>query len=406
METSLNLRHVRACGEVARDGSVTKAAERVHLSQPALTQAISKLEKTLDTTLFIRKNRRLYPTEAGALFSRRADRAGELLREGVENALTIGGRRGAVLVQSLANALTRNHLRVLLAVETSASYSAAARRLDVAQPSVFRTAKDLEAILGVPIFKKGARAIELSTSGLVLAKNARLAFAELRQGISEVQVVSGTGTVVVDIGLLPMGRTIVIPEAINLLVARYRQSVVNAVEGQYDALLRALGRGEIDVMFGALRPDIAPEFIQEPVFDDQLAVVVGPDHPLAGQPDINRRDLDRFQWIVPRDGTPTREQFDRMIQSGHWSLPQSRVESSSLELVSSLLSANQHVAIISARQSQNAIETGALAKLPIVLDDAARPIGITMRVDWLPTESQRQFLQYIRKTASEFGTFA
>src|SRR6266566_1918097 len=46
-------------------GSFTNAAEELHLSQPALSSAISKLERELRTTLLVRGNRMLRLTEAG-----------------------------------------------------------------------------------------------------------------------------------------------------------------------------------------------------------------------------------------------------------------------------------------------------------------------------------------------------
>ena len=46
----LNLRHLRAFCEAAALGSISRAAEEVHLSQPAVTQAIAKLEEIAGAT--------------------------------------------------------------------------------------------------------------------------------------------------------------------------------------------------------------------------------------------------------------------------------------------------------------------------------------------------------------------
>ena len=70
-----NLRHLRAFQEVARCRGISAAAERVHLSQPAITQAIAKLEAQLGTALFERRSGGLYPTEPGDLFLDRVERA-------------------------------------------------------------------------------------------------------------------------------------------------------------------------------------------------------------------------------------------------------------------------------------------------------------------------------------------
>lgn len=66
-------RHLRYFLEVARTLHVTRAAEKLHIAQPALTQNIQQLEQELGVRLFERQGRRLSLTEAGAVFQREAE---------------------------------------------------------------------------------------------------------------------------------------------------------------------------------------------------------------------------------------------------------------------------------------------------------------------------------------------
>ncbi|HKT96127.1 MAG TPA: LysR family transcriptional regulator [Paraburkholderia sp.] len=61
----LNLRDIRALVAVAEAGSFTRAAERLHLSQPALTVQIRRLEEAVGTRLFDRNSRNVALTPAG-----------------------------------------------------------------------------------------------------------------------------------------------------------------------------------------------------------------------------------------------------------------------------------------------------------------------------------------------------
>ena len=65
----LNYHHLRYFWMVAREGSLRKAAERLHLSQPTISAQISSLEESLGEKLFRRSGRSLVMTDAG----RRAD---------------------------------------------------------------------------------------------------------------------------------------------------------------------------------------------------------------------------------------------------------------------------------------------------------------------------------------------
>ena len=65
--SDLNYRHLRYFWAVARDGNLTRTAERLNLSQSALSVQIRKLEERLGHALFERYGRQLHLTEAGRI---------------------------------------------------------------------------------------------------------------------------------------------------------------------------------------------------------------------------------------------------------------------------------------------------------------------------------------------------
>ncbi len=84
----VNLELYRVFYTVARCGSLTKAAEELYISQPAVSQAIKQLEKQLDTTLFHRTHRGMeLSAQGGELVFRDVEQALRLLN-GVEGHLT------------------------------------------------------------------------------------------------------------------------------------------------------------------------------------------------------------------------------------------------------------------------------------------------------------------------------
>ncbi|QNQ83476.1 LysR family transcriptional regulator [Lactobacillus sp. PV037] len=66
---------------VAKTGNVTKAANKLHITQPTLSRQISDLEKQLNITLFDRTNRHLRLTKAGTFFKKRAELILELVSQ-------------------------------------------------------------------------------------------------------------------------------------------------------------------------------------------------------------------------------------------------------------------------------------------------------------------------------------
>jgi len=80
---SLNLRHLDALTAIGRAGSMSAAARLVSLSQPALAQAIGKVERLLGERLFERQPDGMVPTEAGRLMIIRIERALRYLTQGI-----------------------------------------------------------------------------------------------------------------------------------------------------------------------------------------------------------------------------------------------------------------------------------------------------------------------------------
>jgi LysR family transcriptional regulator, regulator for metE and metH len=76
MTSFLDSRHLRVVAEVARAESVKAAAERLHVTQSAVSHQLSELEARLGTALFVRLGRRMLPTPAGRLL---AEAAGQVL---------------------------------------------------------------------------------------------------------------------------------------------------------------------------------------------------------------------------------------------------------------------------------------------------------------------------------------
>ncbi|AHG39317.1 LysR family transcriptional regulator [Pseudomonas syringae CC1557] len=64
----MNLKALRCCVEVARQGSFTNAAQSLHIAQPALSMAVSRMEEELGVTLFNRAGRKITVTAEGQSF--------------------------------------------------------------------------------------------------------------------------------------------------------------------------------------------------------------------------------------------------------------------------------------------------------------------------------------------------
>ena len=392
-----NLRHIRAFREVARCKSISLASERVFLSQPAITQAIAKLEETVGVQLFDRRSDGMFLTEPGRLFSKRIERVLGYTRNGAREAVRIGARKGARSQSDSAQLLTASQLRALIAVANAGNFSLAARSVGITQPTLHRTARDLERVLGVKLFEKTGQGIVLTRAARVLAQHVKLAFAELQQSFAEIEEWRGVDKGQITIGTLPLARTYLLPQAIAALQREHPEVRISVVDGPYDDLLHGLRHGDYDFLVGALRDPVPiDDVVQEPLFNDPLVIAARAGHPLAWQKAVTIDQLASYPWIVPRKGTPTREKFEQLT-AGYATASVGLVESSSFILIRGLLTESDRITIISAHQIYHEAASGLLAQIRFDMSGTERPIGLTTRRDWHPTATQTKFIDFLRE---------
>jgi len=391
-----NIRHLRAFSAAARLKSVNRAAREVHLSQPALTQAIAKLESEVGAALFVRRSTGVYPTRIGEILQRRVDRALEQLAQAA-TALR-RGPQDEKWAPPVERNLTATHVRALIAVTDAGSYTLAARMLGVAQPSLHRAARDLERLVGRPLFERSGHGVVATREGAELARMFKLATHEIDQAREEIRDDQGTVAARIAIGSMPLARTYLVPRAIASLLARYPGSRVRIADGSYDPLLAQLRSGAIDVMVGALRqPPPVEDAVETALFSDPLAVVVRKGHPLTGTRKPSIEMLARQSWVLPAAGTPTRQHFERIFTDNGLAAPEPAVEASSLIAVRGLLLENDMATLISRHQVRYEEAAGLLVAVKLDLGDTARPIGITTRANWVPTRLQGEFIAILRE---------
>lgn len=382
----LNLRHLRLVLAVAQTGSITTAASRCNISQPAATQALKKLEAGFGRLLFDRTTTGIFPTPNGIILANRIERALGLL----DAAATPFGARLHITASTA-------RLKALIELAHSQNFSLAARNLGITQPTVHRAITQLEQELGRPLFRRTQFGIVPTRAGHQLAQAAQLAFAELAQAQMELEEAGGNARLTITIGGMPLARAFLLPKAMAQFQGRYPQVNFRIVEGPYETLLGGLLRAEIDLLLGALRtPPPVADIVQEHLFEDEVVVVSGPSHPLAGEATPELRQALDFPWVIPFSGTPARRHFDAQIEQAGLSPPFTMVETSSMILMRELLHQGPYLGVVSRLQATGEIEKGLMSALPIAIEDSRRAIGLTMRSNWRPTPMQKEFLDSVR----------
>jgi DNA-binding transcriptional LysR family regulator len=101
----MELRHLRSFAVLAEERHFGRAAARLHIAQPALSQQIKQLERELGVALFTRSTRRVEPTHAGLRFTEHAQTVlRDVARAEVEMEMLAAGHGGRVSVGFIGTA--------------------------------------------------------------------------------------------------------------------------------------------------------------------------------------------------------------------------------------------------------------------------------------------------------------
>lgn len=372
-----NIRHYAALAATVRHGSLSRAARAVHLSQPALTQAIVGLETSLGVGLFERAPRGMTPTEPSLLLAPRAEAA----------IAFIGSPR-----------VTGTQVRAFLAVARAGSYSAAAEATGLSSASMHRAVADLAVALGQRLFERRGRSLLLTAAGERRARGFRLAMAELRAGRAEVAAWQGKAGGRIAVGAMPLSRARWLPETISRFVVKYPGVDIAVHEGSHAELAGPLRDGDIDLMLGALRESVeVDDLVQEPMFEDRPVLVMRAGHPLLGAENVAEAMFE-YPWVLSGRETPLRRFWENMVRALGREPPHIPIECGSVMMARQLLLASDGLTLLSRDQVSVELDAGVLAALrpPVAV---ARTIGVTTRSGWRPTAAQADFVGLLREVA-------
>jgi LysR family transcriptional regulator, regulator for genes of the gallate degradation pathway len=392
-----SLRHFRLFETVARVQSVRKAAELVHLTQPAVTQAVAKLESQIGATLFDRRSSGTYLTAAGEILSARVGRMFHQIEQALAAFGAAGDTRRSLI--SVADRITRPHTRALTAMADGGSFSDAIR-CGISKASLHRAARELERNLGKPLFCRGAAGVTITAAGAELSRKLSLAMREPEWAIEEIEAAAGKDCGEIKIGAMPLAGSFLLTPVLNEFTRSNSQVRLQVRTGDGHDVIKALRLGEVDFVVGLTRnPPEFDDIEQEPLLPLPYVLVARRDHPLARSAKITRADLEQYDWIAPTHSAARREAFDRLIATLR-KPPRISIEASPLSTIRLLLGGNDRLALLTRLDFDDERGPGGLTVLQFPVIEAANPVGIIRRANWNPTPLHARFLDLIRDHAT------
>lgn len=263
--------------------------------------------------------------------------------------------------------VTVRMLRVFEAVASHLSFTRAAKELHLSQPAVSMQIKQLEDIVGLPLFEHLGKRVYLTEAGREVFHYARGIGQLLRDMEESVTALRGGARGKLDIAVAStanyFGTRLLATFSRRHGEFTYRLCVTNR-----QALLQQLQSNEVDLAIMG-RPPAELELVAEPFMENPLVVIAAPDHPLIGKGTIDLKRLEEETFVVREQGSGTRIAMERFFEQTGIT-PHTRVELSSNEAIKQAVQAGLGLGVVSVHTLELELETGRLK----VLDAEGFPI--------------------------------
>ncbi|ARJ39218.1 LysR family transcriptional regulator [Sporosarcina sp. P21c] len=195
-------------------------------------------------------------------------------------------------------------LQYFVMVVQQSSFSEAAKKLHLSQPSLSKAIKNLECEVGFQLLERTTKRVQLTESGNVVYERALKILHEIDILQQEIKEVKWTGSGSVQIGVIES-------------VKNWLPSILHAYRQEFPSmhvkLIEVLDRGDVERALRQYAVHVcltnqyikAPDIVTIPLYQEQLAVVMHPEHRLASKDTITLADLEDEAFIVTSVGLQT-----------------------------------------------------------------------------------------------------
>jgi LysR family cyn operon transcriptional activator len=206
------------------------------------------------------------------------------------------------------------HLRYFVALAETLSFTRAAERVHVTQSTLSHQIRQLEEQIGQPLFDRIGKKVVTTEAGELFLAFAARALKEVDLGLAMLQPGGGGLSGRLRIGATHTFNIGLIPECVALFLARHPTVQVQVEELAADQIGDRLLAGELDIGI-AYRPSGTTELWFEPLYNEEMVLVVSQTHALAGRKRIRMVELHQQRLVLLPRYFATRTLLDECFQA-------------------------------------------------------------------------------------------
>jgi LysR family hydrogen peroxide-inducible transcriptional activator len=199
-----------------------------------------------------------------------------------------------------------HQLRYFRAVAQCGSFTRAAKREHVSQPSLSHQIMKLEAELGAKLFNRKEHLVDLTPFGIAFLPKIESALQQLQDAKTQIREMAKVETGTVTLGVIPTITPFLLPSILASFLKQYPKIELKVKEECSEVLLQALREKIIDLALMPL-PVNSEDVSCTELMRESLFAIVGENHPLQKEKEITLQQLSGSPFLILKDGHCFRE---------------------------------------------------------------------------------------------------
>lgn len=298
--------------------------------------------------------------------------------------------------------LKTRQLMLLIAIDEEGNIHRAAEVLNMSQPAASKLLKDLEDMMGVPLFERLPRGMRPTWYGESMIRHARIALSSLGEAGAEIEALKAGHAGSVGIGAIAGAAMTLLPTTLARITRQHPGLRVSLTVESSDVLLEQLAQNKLDFLVARLfaRHDKS-HLHYEALAEEEVCAIARPQHPILALDKPGLRDLAQASWIVPPEGSVLRHRFELMFQSAGLEPPQQVIGTAALMFLTKMLQESDYLAVVPVDVARHYAEHGMVRIVPVELSCRMDSFGIITRTDWLLSPGAQTVLAAMKDAAAE-----
>ena len=286
------------------------------------------------------------------------------------------------------------HLECFLTVARCGNFTKAAEQIHISQPSISKMIKEIEAQMGIELFYRDTKHVELTDAGIAFLEHAQQIVALFDNLTTNIDGLLAEKSGKIRIGFPPITSVTMFSQVLGVFKKEHPNIELQLFEFGSKTIEKAIQDGELDI--GIVSAPATNKELYEMFWltRDSLEVVMHPEHALAAKSTVAISDLAKESFVLySRDFRLHDQIIERCRIEGFD--PKIMFETSQLEFMIQIVAANVGIVLLPTRICRK-LDSSQVVSRPL----AGRPIYLQLGVIWkkgryLP-HAARQWIEFAR----------